>query len=472
MLTYEELVRDLFPRLTGGIRWGLERTTRLLAAAGDPHRRFATLHVGGTNGKGSVAATMAAVLRAAGLRTGLYTSPHLCSFRERIQVDGQPVGVDELLAAARRIWPAVEAEAPSFFEATTAIAFLALAEADVDVAVVEVGLGGRLDSTNVITPEVVTLTNVALDHAQYLGSTLPAIAAEKAGIIKPGVPVVTAETDPVQLEVFARRARELGALLHAFDPATLEGVHTSLEGTRFRLRTGAWGELDLETALIGVHQAANTALAVRALELLGPALRPSREAVLEGVRSVRWPGRLQVERIGGVCWVFDVAHNPAGVQALVAALAELHLPRPIVPVLGILGDKDWKSMLPPLLCCADAAILTVPPTAPVQRLWDPQAALAAVPDQHATVVADFYDALRLAWTLAGGVGHLPLRALREEEEWAPEPPGADADTGTASGAPGGTVLVTGSFHTVGDALAALGRPPSVSAPLPGAALAL
>src|SRR5690606_29480790 len=191
-LTYDALVAELFPRLTGGIRWGLERTERLLAAVGDPHRSYRTLHAGGTNGKGSVAATLASVLGQTGALAGLYTSPHLCTFRERIQIGGAPIGEEQFVAAATRLWPHILRESPSFFEATTAIAFLALAEAGVEVAAIEVGLGGRLDATNVIRPDVVALTNVALDHAQYLGDTIEAVAREKAGIIKAGVPVVTA----------------------------------------------------------------------------------------------------------------------------------------------------------------------------------------------------------------------------------------------------------------------------------------
>ena len=174
-LTYRELVSELFPRLTGGIRWGTDKTARLLASVGDPQRRFRSVHIGGTNGKGSVSATIASVLGAAGHRTGLYTSPHLCTFRERIQIQGEPISETALVDAARRLWPAVRREEPSFFEATTAIAFLAFAEAGVEIAAVEVGLGGRLDATNVVEPEVAVITNIARDHAEYLGETLEAI---------------------------------------------------------------------------------------------------------------------------------------------------------------------------------------------------------------------------------------------------------------------------------------------------------
>jgi dihydrofolate synthase / folylpolyglutamate synthase len=434
-LTYPDLVRELFPRLTGGIRWGLERTARLLAAAGDPHHEFPSLLVGGTNGKGSAAATMASVLARSGLRTGLYTSPHLCTFRERIQVDGRPVTEEALLDAARVLWPAVAREAPSFFEATTAIGLLALARAGVEVAVLEVGLGGRLDATNVVTPAVSVLTNVALDHAQYLGDTPAAIAGEKAGIIKAGVPAVTAETAPEVAAVFRRRAAQVGAPFHELLPEQIREVRTGLEGTRFTLASREWGRLELCTPLPGRYQAVNAALAVEALGLLPPALRPAADAVVAGVAAVRWPGRLQVERQDGVSWVFDAAHNPAAVAALVAGLAQLPLPRPVVLLLGIMGDKDWRRMLPPLFGAVDAAVLTVPGSAPPERRWYPAAALAAVPHPAAEVSADFGAALARARTLA---------ARR-----------------------GGTVLVTGSFHTLGDAMQLLGLAPhGADLPLP------
>lgn len=425
-LSYETLVAELFPRLTGGIRWGLERTRRLLAGVGDPHGRFPTLHVGGTNGKGSVAATLASVLGAGGRRVGLYTSPHLCTFRERIQIDGAAITRDALLAAAERLWPAIKRERPSFFEATTAIAMLALAQAEVDVAVVEVGLGGRLDATNVITPEVCVLTNVSLDHVQYLGSTIEAVAREKAGIIKPGVPVVSGEWQGVAHDVFRWRAAEVRAPLLALRPDQYRIAEITLAGTVLEVRRSA-GVQRLTAPLIGAHQAANIALAVQALDALPPGLRPSDEAVVRGVASVRWPGRLQVERIEGVPWVFDVAHNVAGVEALVAALGALALPRPMVAVVGVLGDKDWAGMVGPLYGIAQLVLLTEPPTAPPERRWDPARVVAEVASPRAAVVRDFGTALRAAHREA---------AVR-----------------------GGSVLVTGSFHTVGDALIALRRCP-------------
>jgi dihydrofolate synthase/folylpolyglutamate synthase len=425
-LTYAEIVRELFPRLTGGIRWGLERTRRMLASVDDPHLQYPMLHVGGTNGKGSVSATLASVLSASGLRTGLYTSPHLCTFRERIEIGGTPVTEAAMVRAAERLWPAIRRESPSFFEATTAIAFLALAEAQVEVGVIEVGLGGRLDATNVITPLLSVLTNVALDHVQLLGPTVTEVAREKAGIIKPGVPVITAETGDEALAVFRAVAAERGAPLRVVREEALSDVETSLSGNRLLVNTGTWGPLALTSPLPGYHQAGNTALAVLALEDLPDGLRPDAGAVEQGVASVRLAGRLEVERRYDRMWIFDVAHNVAGAQALGAALRDLSPPGPVVALVGVLGDKDWRGMLQPLYEATDAVVLTLAPTAPEDRRWDPEAVLEEAPAAHARAVSDFGRAMSEAWTLA---------------------------------APGGTIVVTGSFHTTGDALIALGMAP-------------
>lgn len=425
-LTYDELISELFPRLTGGIRWGLDRTLGLLASVGNPQQSFRSIHIGGTNGKGSVAATLSSILRTSGRRTGLYTSPHLCTFRERIQIDGMAISEAALLNAAEKLWPQIMSAQPSFFEATTAIAFLALAEADVEVAVVEVGLGGRLDATNVVDPELAVITNIALDHADYLGNTIALVAHEKAGIIKAGRPILTAERDAAVLAMFRERAAGLSAPLHVLPADQPRNVAATTEGTRFDVTTEQYGTLHLQTPLVGAHQATNSALAVHAAALLPAGLRPDQQAVIEGVARVPWPGRLQVELINDQLWLFDVAHNVAGVNALADAVRNLVLPRPLVAVVGILGDKDWKAMLPPLFDLSDAAILTLPPTAPGNRAWNPHDVLAEVPCERAEVIAPFYDALDAAARRAGE----------------------------------GTVLVTGSFHTVGDALMALGRAPA------------
>ena len=414
----------VLPPLSVGVEWGLGRTERALELLGNPHRAYPTIHVGGTNGKGSVAAVLASVLSQAGKRVGLYTSPHLCSFRERFQIDGKPVSTQDLLEAGEGVRGRLSDAGLTFFEAATVLAFHLFARAEVEVALVEVGLGGRLDSTNVILPQVVAITNVAFDHHEYLGNTLPEIAREKAGIIKAGVPVVTAETDPQLLEIFRHRAREVGATFHRVDPArVVRELEVAPRGNAFTLSTHSWGELPVISPLPGAHQAGNVALAVGCLELLPPGLKPDQEAVMEGVAEVRWPGRLQIESRPDGTWVFDVAHNVAGVLALAESLPRLGLPEPLVLLIGIQGDKDWRSMLPPLFATTREAVLTQPPTVPPERRWHPLEAAGAVePRLNLHILPDFSEAVAGARRAAGK----------------------------------GTVVVTGSHHTVGDAMNVLG----------------
>jgi dihydrofolate synthase/folylpolyglutamate synthase len=418
----------LFSRTTGGIRFGLERTEALLAGAGDPHRRFRALHVAGTNGKGSVSALCEAALRAAhpSRTVGMYSSPHLVSFAERIRIGGRAIDLDHLAEAEARLRPEVERLDATFFEATTALAFLCFAEAGVDLAVIEVGLGGRLDSTNVVDPLATAVTNVARDHVEYLGESLEEIAGEKAGIFKPGVPAVIGETAPGPREVLRRRAAEVGAPLVEVDAdRAISDLQLDLDGTRFRLQSERWGARALRIPLIGVHQARNAALAAELLAVLPEDVRPPWEAVEAGFAEVRWPGRMQVVRQRGATWIFDVAHNPAGVAALMDALGAIDLPRPVVLVAAILADKEWDTMLPPLLARADAAILTVAESAPESRRWDPELVSRSLEAPISIrVIPRLPDALMRAETLA----------------------------------PYGTLLVTGSVHTVGDALAALRIP--------------
>ena len=426
----DPLVPRLFPPLATGVHWGLERTTGALADLGDPHLAAPVLHVGGTNGKGSVASTLSAVLGAEGLRVGLYTSPHLVDFRERYQVGGRPLSDEVLLARAAAIRDVVERHALTFFEAATVLGFHAFAREEVDVLVAEVGLGGRLDATNVVRPVAAAVTNVAMDHAEYLGDSLAAIAREKAGIAKPGVPLVTAETDPALLAVLEACCADRGAPFIALHPERhLHDVEVARDHTAFTLDTRAWGPLRLTTPLVGRHQAVNAALAVEVLEHLPAELRPDADAVRRGVASVRWPGRDQIEVVEGTTWLLDVAHNTAGIGSLVDVLDRLDLPRPRTALVGVLGDKDWRAMLPPLLRRVDRAVLTQPPTAPPERRWDPTEAAAAVASLE-------------------GVPPLELE------------PEFDVALGLArAAARGGTVVVTGSVHTVGGALRLLGKEP-------------
>ena len=418
-------METLFPGAPSAVEWGLGRMEAALAELGNPHLRYRTLHVGGTNGKGSVASMWASVLRQQGDRAGLYTSPHLCSFRERIMIDGEPVSADRVMATAQRLRPLAGRQRMSLFEACTLLALEIFAEEEVDSACIEVGLGGRLDATNVIRPQVTAITNVALDHQEYLGDSLEQIATEKAGIIKPGIPVITAEVRPAVLAVLETRAKHVGAPFHRIERwRDISGLHLGRGRTRFRLGTGGGAGIQLETPLPGAHQAINAALAVRALEFLPRP--PSREAVRVGVAAVRWPGRGQIHRLAGRHFIFDVAHNRAAVAALTRVLADLAPPRPLVVLAGILGDKDWSRMLPPLVDLADRVVFTIPSSAPAQRHWNPRVAAEEV---------------------GGGV------PIDIEQDVAAAVERASALAGS------GTVVVTGSCHTVGDALLVLGQTP-------------
>ena len=419
----DPLLDELFPHIPHGIQWGLGRMEAFLCDTGDPHVGIPCVHIGGTNGKGSVASTVASVLNCAGHRAGLYTSPHLCSLRERFQIGGDPVGEDEIRALARELDPDIRRHSLTFFEAVTCLAFHLFRSRRVDVSIIEVGLGGRLDATNVVTPFLTAITNVDLDHCDYLGSTLSEIALEKAGIIKSGVPLLTAEPDDRIRAVLSATCDSLGApFIHVRSDLEKMSVDVSEDHTAFDVSTAEWGGLRVRTPLLGEHQAVNGALAVALLERMPPRFRPDRAALEEGMSCVHWPGRVQVEHLEGRTWVLDIAHNTAGAAALASVLVKLELQRPIVVVTAVLGDKDWREMLPPLFERADHAVLTQAPSAPLARRWDPHVAVKEAGSRIAEIHADFDDALDRARELAGS----------------------------------GTIVVTGSAHTVGDALRGLG----------------
>ncbi len=407
-LSYDQALDFLFPRTTT-IKFGLATTRALLKALGDPHRVLPAVHVGGTNGKGSVSTLVAEALREAGWRVALYTSPHLVSFRERIRVDGIPISEAAVAMWTARLRPLILERKATFFEASTAIAFADFTARGAEIAVVEVGLGGRLDSTNVVHPLVSGVTKIERDHMKYLGDTLERIACEKAGIAKPGAPFVIGERDPALVEVLRREARRAVSRLDAQAQADIRVLPPDYE----------WcGPL----SLAGPHQRRNAAVAHGILMALPSPYRPPADAVDRGFGQAHIPGRL--DRRGK--WLFDVAHNPDGIRALTTALESSRQPRPLHALVSILGDKEWPDMLVQLDRVIDRGVLTVAPTAAGRgwgtkwlRRWlrDP-----ARPPAHAQ------------WTLVPEF----RRALAEVQEGA------------------GTVLVTGSFHTVGDVMVALG----------------
>ncbi|HEU5393970.1 MAG TPA: folylpolyglutamate synthase/dihydrofolate synthase family protein, partial [Candidatus Methylomirabilis sp.] len=376
-MTYPDALQYLYGLQRLGIKLGLENIRRLLQVLGSPERAFRAVHVGGTNGKGSTAAMLAAVLQAAGFRVGLYTSPHLLDFSERIRVNGEPIGPDAVAPLAAEVRAAVEAafahapddlpSHPTFFEVTTALAFLHFARLGVEWAVVEVGLGGRYDATNVLAPDLTVITNVAVEHQDLLGESLEAIAAEKAGIVKPGIPLVTAAAEPA-LAVLRRACEERRApLLHV--PGAYSWLREAPlpDGQVFSLRGPGTDRGSLRISLLGRHQLVNAATAVAAVEALREGGLPLPEgAIREGLAAARWPARLQV--VGDrPRLLVDGAHNPAACRA-VRDFLEGEAPGRRLLVFGALKDKDWGQMLEILLPAFAAATLCRPPS---DRAADP-----------------------------------------------------------------------------------------------------
>jgi dihydrofolate synthase / folylpolyglutamate synthase len=356
-----------------GIRLGLDRTAALLAALDRPQRRVPAVLVAGSNGKGSTAALLAAMGTAAGYRTGLYTSPHLESVEERIRLDGRAVSRQDLGDRLARVVAAAERASgapPTYFEALTAAAFLGFAEEAADLAVLEVGLGGRLDATNLADPVLSLVTPICLEHREYLGDTLAAIAREKAGIFRPGRPALASVAEPEAAEALRRVAGELGTPLRfAAEELRLEEVEDrGLEGLRVRLVTPA-GRHDLTTALPGGHQAGNLALAAWAAETLAGLgfSRLGPEAIAAGAAAARWPGRLEaVDLPGGRRALLDAAHNGGGAAALAGFLRRA-VAGPVDLLFGVLADKDAAEMLCFLEPLADRIVLTAPPSPRARR---------------------------------------------------------------------------------------------------------
>ncbi len=341
-------IRRLFGRTTHGIRPGLAVVTGLLARMGNPHHGWLAVHVAGTNGKGSVCAMIESVLRAAGLRTGLYTSPHLVRFHERLRVQGRPVGdagLAALFEAAERETAAMEAggsRAASFFEITTAMAFEHFRREGVQVGVIETGMGGRWDATNVVRPVLSVLCDVDIDHTEYLGCDLQAITEEKCGVIKAGRPVVCGALNPGVVARVREVARAGGSpLVLAGEAVSVRRLDGDFSGQRLRIEGASISLPPVRLPLAGAHQLRNAAAAVAALELFaetaGVAIGPG--AFCAGLESLCWPARLQLlEREPAV--LLDCAHNPHAARALADALAGLAKGRPVGLVAGMLADKD------------------------------------------------------------------------------------------------------------------------------------
>jgi dihydrofolate synthase/folylpolyglutamate synthase len=415
---YAKALEYLFARTTGGIRFGLDRTLALLEALDNPHRKVPCIHVAGTNGKGSTVAALVALLTHKGLNVASYTSPHLIDFRERIVVGSVVIGEDDVIRFIHDHTREIEQLGATFFEATTAMAFDFIARAGADVSIIETGLGGRLDSTNVVDPLAAIVTAIGLDHTDLLGTTLEAIAAEKAGIFKPKRAAIIGERWPDIRDLLERAAKSSGAapVRSVSREIGLSHVRIGNDGTSFSAETDG-ADIELTIGLIGSHQPHNVLTAWLALDAIGGRYAIPLASVDPAVRHLSLPGRFQ--RFGNI--IFDVAHNPAGAAVVAASLASLDLPRPITVLLGVLSDKDWRAMVRTLASSVDEIIATTPPTAPPERRWhlEDVAKFAREAGIDLRTIGNFDEALHMA---------------------------------TNSG---GTSVVTGSFHTVGDAMSRL-----------------
>lgn len=410
-------------------RLGLERIRQLLERLGRPQDRLRFVHVAGTNGKGSTCAYLASVLQAAGFRTGLFTSPYLMAFEERIRVDGRTISLADLTEVTLAVREHAEAmagqtgEHPTEFELMTAVALEHFARQGCDIVVLEVGLGGRLDSTNAIdAPEAAVIARIGLDHTKLLGNTLAAIAAEKAGIVKPGVPVVSWPQDPEALGVIEQAALSCGSVLTVPDLAKLDvhPVEPRAAGTEpgshdVLVRPFAYCGVRYETQLLGSYQPANAALAIEAVRVLRErGWDVPDEALRAGIAAARWEGRFEIVAGGdhAPTVVVDGGHNPQGAQALADSLADVFPGRKAVFVIGVLEDKDYPAMLETVLPLGSAFVVVTPdnpralPAAKLARAirWTGQDLLGCSACVDPYVARDMADALAKACELAGPDG--------------------------------------------------------------------
>jgi dihydrofolate synthase/folylpolyglutamate synthase len=349
-MTYAETIQFLYGLRLFGAKFGLENTFKLAALAGNPQEKLRFIHVAGTNGKGSTCAMLESIYRAAGLRVGLFTSPHLVSFRERIQVNRQLIPESEVVRLVEELRVANKQNEATLFEFATVMALKFFAEQKCDLVIWETGLGGRLDATNIVTPLASVITNIALDHQQWLGDTLEKIAAEKAGIIKPGVPVATATDEPEAFAVIEEIAREKNA------PLTTVAADGNPPLTKFAALFRDAATLPL----LGDHQKLNAVLALATVEILQRQIPVTEEKIRAGLSKVDWQGRLQlIQRPAGQKILLDGAHNVAGAKALREALEKNFPAAKRALILGVLQDKDWQHICETLAPLA-ALIFTVP----------------------------------------------------------------------------------------------------------------
>ncbi|MEN8263642.1 MAG: folylpolyglutamate synthase/dihydrofolate synthase family protein [Nitrospirota bacterium] len=359
---YDTTVNYLYSLQKHGIKLGLSNTVKLMEILGNPHESFHSAHIAGTNGKGSTATAIASILKESGFKVGLFTSPHLVSFTERIRINGKRISEDDVIDIASEVRRSISGKDlnPTFFEFVTAMAFHYFAQNNVDWAVVETGMGGRLDATNVIHPEITLITNISIDHSEFLGSSISDITFEKAGIIKPGVPVITASDDPDVISQLSGIADNSGAETHIYS-RDFEGTLLEMDVNKITMDYSGYSTYkNLTVPVSGHYQLYNICMAIRACEILRKNGVPvSDNSLRNGIRNLKLEGRL--EKISDSPPIFlDGAHNPEASGSLADCVRELFPDKNIFLIAGIMGDKDVREILAPLLQIADSIILTKP----------------------------------------------------------------------------------------------------------------
>ena len=430
---YTAAVNYLYGLQKHGIKLGLDTTAKLLFLSGNPQNHFSSVHIAGTNGKGSTSVIIASILQAAGFRTGLFTSPHLVSFTERIRVNNEEIAESDVVSLAEEIRFKIQDSrfkmTPTFFEFVTAMGLLYFKRKNIDWAVVETGMGGRLDATNVLLPEASVITSINYDHSEFLGNTISAIAEEKAGIIKDGVPVITSAQEPSVMDAIKKKTEEKNAGLFIYGrdfSAAIKSEDTS--GSVFNYNGDSSFE-DLVISLPGRHQVLNAALALKTIEIVSKksshhASRITHHAIRNGLGNIKWQGRLEfISKEPPI--LIDGAHNPSAATILADSLKEIffRVYRRIILVVGIMSDKDIRGIMAPLLPLAAEIILTAPA---YER--------AASPDVLSGHAISLGFSCRKTYCIADAIA-MAREIYRE----------------------GDLIVITGSFYTIGEAKEILGE---------------
>lgn len=381
---FNQLLEDLYVLQRLGIKVGLEHTQRLLEVCGNPQDNFMSIHIAGTNGKGTTAAMIASILIEAGYKVGLYTSPHLLRFNERIRINGTPITDERIVEFMSQYKTAIDKIESTFFEATTAMAFDYFKKKKVDVAVIETGLGGRLDSTNVLKPKITIITSISMDHAEILGKDLKTIAFEKGGIIKNGVPLILSSQSEEVKNVIIKISDMKSAKVNYCNQNDIKNISITETGTKLN-----WNGLDYKTCLIGEHQAINAVLAIEAVKTFSSNINS--DIILNGLKKVKWPARIQ-KMHKTLPIYYDVAHNAHGIQVLLDSLFKIYHKKPI-GVIALKVDKELEQIVPKLRSRFRALIVTSEPGVGLMEAQDLHNALIKF-GIEATLEPDIIEAIK------------------------------------------------------------------------------